>query len=149
VAALSHQIADVCRVVIDGATLSLAKTTTRAALPIMRVEDLPAGVVVTTMPSKIEFEKKDRSNRIAKVSVDIAVQKKVADEINATIDPLSSFLEEVSDLFHGLVLEPADTPDSLDGGEDTTTIELIYSQDQLYQNKMFFGLITVTFRIEI
>lgn len=97
-------LAEKVRAVIAAATLSQVCTVERKYLARLDLENLTA-LVVTVSPGAFRTKMLTRSHKDSDHQVTVAIQKRVADAENATIDPLVTFVDELQNLFIGNVLE--------------------------------------------
>lgn len=102
---------------------------------------------VTVVPKKVEIASLGRNVNQHDVSVDVAIQKKVASAGVEELDPLMALVEQIADYLRlkRLVL-------GKDGGEGSaiwvkTENSPIYSPEHLEQKQVFTSVLTVTFRV--
>jgi len=97
---------------------------------------------VTVVPKGVATSIASRSGVQCDVSVDVAVQKKLASEGNAEIDPLMGLVEEIADFFRGRKLSEYPRASWV-----ATANEPVYSPGHLEELRQFTSVLTVTFRV--
>jgi hypothetical protein len=95
-ASIVVQIADAVKAQLEAETFSLPVTVKRAYSPSYDLKDMD-GVRVTVVPEGNQITNLDRNRFSNAVSVDVAVQRKVASDEPATVDPLMGLMQEVID----------------------------------------------------
>jgi len=96
----------------------------------------------TVVPKGVATSIASRSGVQCDVSVDVAVQKKLASEGNAEIDPLMGLVEEIADFFRGRKLSEYPRASWV-----ATANEPVYSPGHLEELRQFTSVLTVTFRV--
>lgn len=97
---------------------------------------------VTVVPKGIAVSGLSRSQNLFDVSVDVAVQKKVAAESDAELDPLMTLVEELAESFRLRRLS------SLPSAVWLKTENVpVYAVEHLEQKKLFTSVLTFTFRV--
>ena len=97
---------------------------------------------VTVVPKKIEIASLGRSSNQHDVSVDVAIQKKVASTSTEELDPLMTLVEQVADY-----LRLKRLPGFTEAIWVKTENAPIYAPEHLEQKQVFTSLLTVTYRV--
>lgn len=97
---------------------------------------------VTVVPKGLVTSALSRGQNLYDVSVDVAIQKKLAAEDQAEIDPLMALVEELADFFRLRRLTAAPSAVWL-----KTENLPVYAMDHLEQKKLFTSVLTFTFRV--
>lgn len=97
---------------------------------------------VTVVPKAIASSSLSRSANQFDVSVDVAVQKKIATEEESEIDPLMLLVEELADFFRLRRLSAYANASWL-----KTENAPVYSPEHLETKKLFTSVLTFTFRV--
>ncbi len=102
---------------------------------------------VTVVPKKIEIASLGRNVNQHDVSVDVAIQKKVASASVEELDPLMAFAEQIADYLRLKRLALGE--DGAGGSAIWAKTENvpIYSPEHLEQKQVFTSVLTVTFRV--
>lgn len=116
-------------------------TAQRHYLPRFELQDLKT-LHVSVVPSGLTVETAGRSQAQRDVAIDVAVQKKLAHEQNADLDPLLALTEEIAEHFRGKRL--AGYPDAI---WVKTEHKPIYAAEHLDQLRQFTSVMTLTFRV--
>jgi len=90
-------IADAVTAELNGNSFSQSFTAQRLYLPVFDLQGMST-LKVTVVPKGITSQSLDRSRDSFDYQIDVAIQKKVANEI-ATIDALMLLAEEIGDYF--------------------------------------------------
>lgn len=128
-------IAETVRATIAATHLGQTKVVTRAWHAEFEPGDLST-LHVVVIPESDDFELVSRRSTSHDWSVLVRVLKKVANNDNATIDPLAAVVEQLADLFlfdETLVLSDPN-------------ITTLYSRDDLTKKRQFTAEITLRFR---
>jgi hypothetical protein len=126
---------------LNAATLSQPFTAERAYRPAFQLQDMK-DLHVTVVPRAIEISAFDRGRCREDVQVDIAVQKKVASEEPAELDPLMALVQEIADLLRTKRLTGA--PQAI---WVKTENEPVYALEHLQEMRQFTSVLTTTYRI--
>ncbi len=97
---------------------------------------------VTVVPRGVRISLADRTRVQHEVLIDIAVQKKVAQETAAELDPLMALVQEVVDFLKHRRLTAI--PDAI---WIRTENEPVFAQEHLSELRQFTSLLTVTYRL--
>ncbi|MFQ5733180.1 MAG: hypothetical protein ACE5KM_14665 [Planctomycetaceae bacterium] len=125
---------------LNAGSFSQSFNAVRDYLPLYELKELKS-LRVTVVPSGTAIETKARKTAQHDVEIDIAVQQKLADTDNATVDPLMTVTEEIADHFRFKRLA---SPDAV---WIKTENEPVFAQEHLDQYRVFTSLVTLTFRI--
>jgi hypothetical protein len=137
----SATIADAIASALSGATLSKPITVERAWAPLKELGDMVEGTVyVTVVPRTRDITQAHRSGENKTYTVDIGVQVKLADALNATVDPYAALAEEVADLFRPGALGSTGAVYWPEKGH-----EPICNAQYLREMAVFFSLVTVRY----
>ena len=133
-------IADAVTAELNGNSFSQSFTAQRLYLPVFDLQGMST-LKVTVVPKGITSQSLDRSRDSFDYQIDVAIQKKVANEI-ATIDALMLLAEEIADYFRT-------NPLSSYPGARCMNVENIpvYAQDHLQELRQFTSVLTLTFRL--
>ena len=133
-------IADAVTAELNGNTFTQTFTAQRLYLPVFDLQSM-SELKVTVVPKGITSSSLDRSRDNFDYQIDIAVQKKVANQIEA-IDLLMRLVEEIGDYFRSNPL--ASYP-----GARCTNVENtpVYAQEHLQELRQFTSVLTLTFRL--
>jgi hypothetical protein len=124
-----------------GQEFSPAFTAVRAYRPQFELPDLKT-LRVTVVPKAIEITGMARTVNQHDVSIDVAVQKKVAAADDAELDALMVLVERIADLFRLRRLSMF--PTAL--WQRTLNVP-IYSPEHLEQKQVFTSVLTLSFRV--
>jgi hypothetical protein len=138
---LITQVADAVVADLNAASFSQPFTATRAYVARFELPDLKT-LTVTVVPSSASVTAAARGPAQQDVAIDVAVQQKLADEQNATLDPLLVLAEEIAEHFRGRRLSTF--PDAV---WSRTEFTALYAPEHLEQLRTFTSVVTLTFRI--
>ena len=133
-------IADAVTAELNGNSFSQAFTAQRLYLPVFDLQSM-SDLKVTVVPKGITSSSLDRSRDTFDYHIDVAVQKKVPNQIEA-IDSLMRLVEEIGDYFRS-------NPLSSYPGARCTNVENtpVYAPDHLQELRQFTSVLTLTFRL--
>jgi len=97
---------------------------------------------VSVVPKGIATSALSRGQNLYDVSIDVAIQKKLAAENEAEIDPLMALVEELADFFRLRRLTAVPAAVWL-----KTENLPVYAMEHLEQKKLFTSVLTFTFRV--
>lgn len=138
---LITQVADAVVAELDVTTFSQPITAIRSYLPRVELADLKT-LKVTVVPSSVTVAAASRSQTQRDVAIDVAVQKKLGQEQNVSLDPLLALAEEVAEHFRAKRL------DSFPGALCVKTeFKPIYAPEHIEQLRTFTSVLTLTFRV--
>ena len=135
------QIADAVVATLNVATLSQPVTATRAYLPRVEVSELKT-LKVTVVPSSVVNASASRSQSQQDIAIDVAIQQKLGNEQNATLDPLLALAEEIADLFRSKRLDTFPLALCI-----KTEFKTIYAPEHIENLRTFTSVLTLTFRV--
>ena len=140
---MSSQIAGMCDAVVtklNAATLSQPFTAQRLYQPVRGLEEMNE-LRVSVVPRAIDLGVQDRNTQRIELDIDIAVQKRVENELS-DIDTLLQLVEEIiAELWSDPVINP---PQSR---VVAIRNEPLFAPDHLRDLRQFTSVITVTFRV--
>lgn len=136
---LAVQLAETVVNELNAASFSQAFTATRNYLPLFELSEFKT-LRVTVMPGTTTLETRSRQTCQQDSTIEIAIQHKLADCENTTIDPLLGLVEEIADHFR---FRRFSTPDVI---WIKTENEPQLAQEHLDQFRVFTSLLTLTFR---
>lgn len=139
-ASIVVQIAEALKDQLEVATFSLPVTVKRAYSPSYDLKDMD-GVRLTVVPEGNLITNLDRSRFANEVSVDVAVQRKIASDDPATVDPLMDLMQEVIDLVkgnRGLATTPV-------ASFKRAEAKAIYSPSHVAEKRLFTAVSTFTY----
>jgi len=126
---------------LNGGAFSLAFTAERAYLPCFDLQEMQS-LHVTVVARSVSQSKLDRGRCQKEIEIDIAVQKRVAGETEAELDPLMDLVQEIGDYLSGREL--GGVPNAI---WVKTVNEPIFAQEHLSEMRQFTSLLTVTYRV--
>ena len=135
------EVADAVVAELNATVFSLAFTAKRHYQPRYEMADLKT-LQVTVIPSGLTTQTLGRGQAQRDVAIDIAVQQKLDQENNTTLDPLMALAEEIAEHFRGRRL--ANSPNAI---WVKTEHRAIYATEHLQQYRQFTSVITLTFRV--
>lgn len=135
------EIADAVVAELNTATFSLAFTAKRHYQPRYELAELKT-LQVTVIPSSLTTQLLGRGQAQREAAIDIAVQQKLDQENNTTLDPLMALAEEIAEHFRGRRL--TNTPNAI---WSKTEHRAIYASEHLQQYRQFTSVLTLTFRV--
>lgn len=109
------------------------------AVPLAKVEDL-GSVKVTIVPRSLVPAQMTRSGRTMDVTVDVGIQKRVADD--ADIEAMADLGERVLGFLWRHALATMPTAQFIEATNDP-----IMNSEHLQANHVFTGLVSVTYRV--
>ena len=135
------QIADAVVAELNAASLSLPLTAKRLLLPSFELGEMK-DLHVSVVPRGVQVLPGSRHQNQFDYAIDVAVQQKLDDLDNSTLDALLGLVEEIADLFRGRRLDsyPAAV-------WARTENEPVYSAEHLDQLRQFTSVLTLTFRL--
>ncbi|TXG97029.1 MAG: hypothetical protein E6R08_07915 [Nevskiaceae bacterium] len=138
---LITQVAEAVVAELNATTFSQPITAIRSYLPRVELADLKT-LKVTVVPSSVTVAAASRSQTQRDVAIDVAVQKKLGQEQNVSLDPLLALSEEIAEHFRTKRL------DSFPGAL-CVKIEFkpIYAPEHIEQLRTFTSVLTLTFRV--
>ncbi len=136
------QIADAVKARLAAATFSLPVTVRRAYSPFYDLKDMD-GVRLTVVPEGNQIANLDRARFSYAVSVDVAVQRKVASDEPATVDPLMDLTQEVIDCLRA-TRQLAAFPDA---SFTRAEAKAIYSPAHVAEKRLFTSVTTFTYTL--
>lgn len=138
---LITQVADAVVAELDATTFSQPITAIRSYLPRVELADLKT-LKVTVVPSSVTVAAASRSQTQRDVAIDVAVQKKLGQEQNVSLDPLLALAEEIAEHFRAKRL------DSFPGALCVKTeFKPIYAPEHIEQLRTFTSVLSLTFRV--
>jgi hypothetical protein len=138
---LITQVAEAVAAELSAATFSQPIAVTRAYLPRVELADLKT-LRVTVVPSGVIVATASRNQTLRDVAINVAVQKKLAHEQNADLDPLLTLAEEIAEHF------PEKRLDSFPNAAWVKTeFKPIYAPEHIEQLRTFTSVLTLTFRV--
>ncbi len=138
---LITQVAEAVITELNATTFSQSLTATRAYLPRTELGELKT-LKVTVVPSSVTVAAASRSQTQRDVAIDVAVQKKLGQEQNPSLDPLLALAEEIAEHFQAKRL------DSFPGALCVKTeFKPIYAPEHIEQLRTFTSVLTLTFRV--
>lgn len=138
---LITQIAEAVVAALNAATFSQSITAMRSYLPRVELADLKT-LKVTVVPSSVSVVTASRGQTQRDVAIDVAVQKKLANEENSDLDPLLTLAEEIAEHFRGKRLDSFP-----DAAWVKTEFKPIYAPEHIEQLRTFTSVMTFTFRV--
>ena len=76
------------------------------------------------------------------VAIDVAIQQKLGNELNATLDPLLALAEEIGELFRAKRLDTFPLAACI-----KTEFKTIYAPEHIENLRTFTSVLTLTFRV--
>lgn len=138
---LITQVADAVIAELNSTTFSQPIAAVRSYLPRVELADLKV-LKVTVVPSSVTVAAVSRSQTQRDVAIDVAVQKKLGQEQNVSLDPLLALAEEIAEHFRAKRL------DSFPGALCVKTeFKPIYAPEHIEQLRTFTSVLTLTFRV--
>lgn len=138
---LITQVADAVIAELNATTFSQPVTAIRSYLPRVELADLKS-LKVTVVPSSVTVAAASRSQTQRDVAIDVAVQKKLGQEQNVSLDPLLALAEEIAEHFRAKRL------DSFPGALCVKTeFKPIYAPEHIEQLRTFTSVLSLTFRV--
>ena len=140
---MSSQIAGMCDAVVDklnAATLSQPFVAERQYQPQRDLEEMNQ-LHVTVVPRGVNLLAQDRANQRTDVEIDIAVQKRVGEDLT----DVDSLLQLVEEIIAELWSEPFIEPPS--ARIIAIRNEPLYAPDHLRELRQFTSVVTATYRI--
>lgn len=138
---LITQVAEAVVAELNATTFSQPITAIRSYLPRVELADLKT-LKVTVVPSSVTVAAASRSLTQRDVAIDVAVQKKLGQEQNVSLDPLLALAEEIVEHFRAKRL------DSFPGALCVKTeFKPIYAPEHIEQLRTFTSVLTLTFRV--
>ncbi|RLS59551.1 MAG: hypothetical protein DWH91_00080 [Planctomycetota bacterium] len=138
---LISQVADAVIAELNATTFSQPIAATRSYLSRVELADLKT-LKVTVVPSSVTVAAASRTQTQRDVVIDVAVQKKLGQEQNVSLDPLLALAEEIAEHFRAKRL------DSFPGALCVKTeFKPIYSPEHIEQLRTFTSVLTLTFRV--
>lgn len=101
---LITQVAEAVVAELNATTFSQPITAVRSYLPRVELADLKA-LKVMVVPSSVTVAAASRSQTQRDVAIDVAVQKKLGQEQNPSLDPLLALAEEIAEHFRAKRLD--------------------------------------------
>ncbi len=138
---LITQVAEAVVAALNAAAFSQPIAAARSYLPRVELADLKT-LKVTVVPSSVSVVTASRGQTQRDVAIDVAVQKKLAREQNADLDPLLILAEEIAEHFRGKRLDSF--PDAV---WVKTEFKPIYAPEHIEQLRTFTSVVTLTFRM--
>lgn len=139
-ASMLIQIADAVVAGVNAATLSMPVTAKREYQPLFELEDMQ-NLHVTAVPKSVDVSRASRSQAVYDYKIDVAVQRKFAEDSAAEIDPLMQLVEEIADAFRFKALP------GLPGAIWVKTEHpAIYAPEHMSELRQFTSVLTFTFR---
>ena len=133
-------LADAVTAELAGVTFSQSFAPQRRYRPRYELRDLK-DLTVTVVPKSLSLNAATRNGRFHDVAIDIAMQQRLADEHDATIDPLMQLVLEIVQHL---------SQRKLPGVPSASLIELtndpIYAVEHLDEMRVFTSVITATYR---
>ena len=138
---LITQVAEAVVAELNATTFSQPIAAVRSYLPRVELADLKT-LKVTVVPSSVTVVAASRSQTQRDVAIDVAVQKKLGQEQNVSLDPLLALAEEIVEHFRAKRL------DSFPGALCVKTeFKPIYAPEHIEQLRTFTSVLTLTFRV--
>ena len=138
---LITQVAEAVVAELNATTFSQPITAIRSYLPRVELADLKT-LRVTVVPSSVTVSAASRSQTQRDVAIDVAVQKKLGQEQNVSLDPLLALAEEIAEHFRAKRL------DSFPGALCVKTeFKPIYAPEHIEQLRTFTSVLSLTFRV--
>lgn len=136
------QIAEAVRAELEDATFSLPFSLRRAYSPTYDLKSME-GVQITVVPEGNQISNADRGRFANAVSIDVAVQRKVASDEPAVVDPLMDLMQEVIDYLKAH-RRLAAFPDASFTRADA---KAIYSPAHVAEKRLFTSVTTFTYTL--
>lgn len=133
-------IADAVTAELNGNSFSQPFTAQRLYLPVFDLQSM-SNLKVTVIPRGLSSTSLDRSRDSFDYQIDVAVQKKTPNEIEA-IDLLMLLVEEIGDYFRSNPL--LSYPGARCMNVENTPV---YAPDHLQELRQFTSVLTLTFRL--
>lgn len=123
---------------------SVAVASVRSYVPILDTKGTPT-LRVAVVPRAADSERKTRTQWQREYLIDVVVQKKVANALAATLDPLMDLADEIAEWFRD---EDNVRPFAAHSEFHVAAVtnDPLYSQDLLDKEGLFAALVTLTFR---
>lgn len=135
------QVAEAVVAELNATSFSQPITAIRSYLPRVELADLKM-LKVTVVPSSVTVAAVSRSQNQRDVAIDVAVQKKLGQEQNPSLDPLLTLAEEIAEHFRGKRLDSFP-----DAAWVKTEFKPIYAPEHIEQLRTFTSVLTLTFRV--
>jgi hypothetical protein len=140
---LATDIADAVATELNAAepgTFSQAFTAQRQVLPAFELPDL-ADLKVTVVPKAVLTSGGSRSLTQMDVSVDIGIQKKLGNDIDAQVAELGTLVDQIGDYLRRRPLAQAKY-----AAWTGSSNEPVYAPDHLAEHRVLTSVLTVTYR---
>jgi hypothetical protein len=134
-------VAEAVKDALNAGTFSQPVTAERKYLPLFTLPDMK-DLHVTVVPKGVTVSSLGRNRNQYDYQVDVAVQKKLADEGPSDVDPLMSLVEEVADFFR--LKRLAGYPNAVWARTENAPV---YDPEHLKELRQFTSLLTFTFRV--
>lgn len=126
---------------LNSTSFTMAFTATRGYLPRRELEEMDT-LRVTVVPRAATRGLHTRAEHLLELTVDIAIQKKLAAESNAEIDGLVDLVEEVSDFISGRDLQTFN-----DAVWTETRHEVLFSEEHMDKLRLFTSVLSLTYQV--
>jgi hypothetical protein len=134
-------VAEAVKEALNAASFSQPLTAERKYLPLFDLTDMK-DLHVTVVPRGVTVSSLGRNRNQYDYQVDVAVQKKLADEGPADVDPLMSLVEEIAD--HFKLKRLAGYPEAVWTRTENTPV---YDPEHMNEMRQFTSVVTLTFRV--
>jgi hypothetical protein len=138
--ALSVEIADAVVAEINGHAFSTALEAKRAFVPAYELSDL-AQLRVTVVPKAIETTGASRALSQHDVQVDVGIQQKLGQDLDAEVAGLCDLVEEIATFLRRRPLASAPHAAWV-----STVNDPIYAPEHLHEQRVFTSVLTLTYR---
>jgi len=134
------QVAEAVKESLNAASFSQPVNAERKYLPLFDLKDMK-DLHVTVVPRGVAVSTLGRNRNQYDYQVDVAVQKKLADEGPLEVDPLMSLVEEIADHFR--LKRLAGYPEAC---WTRTRNEPVYDPEHMNELRQFTSVLTFTFK---
>jgi hypothetical protein len=138
---LITNVADAVVAELDATEFSLEFQAERSYLPRQEFSALKT-LKVTVVPSGMTVQQTSRDSAQRDVAIDVAVQHKLSNEANDSLDPLLALVEEIAEHFRAKRLDSFP-----DAAWVKTEFKPIYAPEHIDQLRTFTSVLTLTFRV--
>jgi len=133
------ELAEAVKDALNAAEFSIEFTAARVALPLFKLQDMGT-LHVTVVPRAVEVSLGSRRDNSYEMGVDVAVQQRLANVDNDTVDALIALVQEIVD--HMTRLHLGESSEARWRG---TTVEPLYSPEHLREMRQFTSVIRLDY----
>lgn len=152
---MSSTIAEVAQAVTDllNAEFSGDFTAERRYLPDVNLPDVPAAAadppLVTVVPRADDVTVLTRREQQEEIQIDIAVRKRLPEGVKPESDAARTIIDGLIELCRDIALsfQPGEIGSGTDAEWLGTKIDPVFDRDSLRDNRVFFCVITATYRV--